>query len=125
MINRDKIMPKDQFYKLGYTDRRALMSHWRLIHSTAEIRKAMGLSNTAFYALLKRLDLPTNMNEWKDSQPSLLGESKVESPLKQYVEPVVEDVTFGIEITGTVKQSDITKLIELAKNNDLEIKMKG
>ena len=73
-IDRDKIMNRKQFYKLGRADQRALMAHWRIIFTTEQIKKELGISTTAFYALLKRLDLPTNLKAYKDSQPSLLGE---------------------------------------------------
>ena len=68
-IDRDKIMNRKQFYKLGRADQRSLMAHWRIAYSTEEIKKELGISTTAFYALLKRLDLPTNLKAYKDSQP--------------------------------------------------------
>lgn len=129
-IDRDVIMPKDQFYKLSKVDRRALMAHWRQIYLTEDIKKQLGLSTTAFYALLKRLDLPTNLTEHRDSQPSLLGEkpveaTKTETPVQNVVEQT-GTLTFGIEITGKIRQEDLDKVIDLARRNDgLEIRVKG
>lgn len=147
-IDRDKIMKKNQYYKLSYNDRRSLMQHWRLIHSTEDIKRGLGLSTTAFYALLKRLDLPTNLQTWRDSQPSLLGEgvtvkdmtevgAGIESnpnlsPQKQEKQEdgnkdsssklvptfVKEEVKLEVEIQGKIKAEDLYKIIELARSND-------
>ena len=46
-IDRDKIMNKDEFYKLPKADRRALMAHWRLVFDTEQIKKELGISTTA------------------------------------------------------------------------------
>ena len=116
MIDRDKILTRDDFYALGKNDRRELLGHWRMIHTTEQIKKGLGLSTTAFYSLLKRLDLPTNLNEFKDEQPSILKEIK--EP-KQEEEP-----TFNVEVTGSIRHSDIPKLLEIARNNNVEVKMK-
>ena len=86
-----------------------------MIHTTEQIKKGLGLSTTAFYSLLKRLDLPTNLNEFKDEQPSILKEIK---------EPKQEEPTFNVEVTGSIRHSDIPKLLEIARNNNVEVKMK-
>lgn len=122
-IDRDKIMKKDEFYKLGKADRRALMSNWRLIYPTSQIQKEMNISNTSFYSLLKRLDLPTNLLEWKSSQPSLLdGESK---PTKTPSEPqkhASETFEYEVRVTGRVGDEDLLELLKIAQSNkDLEI----
>jgi hypothetical protein len=36
----------------------------------------------------------------------------------------VPENIFGIEVKGTIKQSDVHKLLEIARSNDLEVKMK-
>ena len=123
-IDRDTVMRKEEFYKLSKSDKRALMQHWRLIHTTNHIKHELGLSTTAFYALLKRLDLPTDMQKWKDNQPSILGEDDVIAETVYVDEPKQEEQMFDIEVVGTTKQTDINKLIELARSNSLEIRMK-
>lgn len=133
-IDRDKIMHKDDFYKLPKADRRALMSHWRIIFTTEQIKKEMGISTTAFYALLKRLELPTNLNEWRNNQKSLLGEyssnddmgrhnseTTTESPVadkKEYRDSV------EISISGQVEISKLSEILDLIRENNLEIFIK-
>lgn len=134
-IDRDKIMTKDQFYKLSKVDRRALMAHWRQVYTTEEIKRQLNMSTTAFYALLKRLDLPTNLTAYRDNQPSLLGEKlsttqqstqNAVNMVEQSIEERNETITFGIEITGKIRQEDLDKVIDLARRNEgLEIRMKG
>ncbi len=119
MINKDKVMHRDEFYKLNYDDRRELLQHWRTLYPTSEIKRQMGISNTAFYSLLKRLDLPSNLGAYRDSMPSQLETIKDDIVLIEVPENI-----FGIEVKGTIKQSDVHKLLEIARNNDLEVKMK-
>lgn len=119
MINKDKVMHRDEFYKLNYNDRRELLQHWRTLYPTSEIKRQMGISNTAFYSLLKRLDLPSNLGAYRDSMPSQLETIKDDIVLIEVPENI-----FGIEVKGTIKQSDVHKLLEIARNNDLEVKMK-
>ena len=119
MINKDKVMHRDEFYKLNYSDRRELLQHWRTLYPTSEIKRQMGISNTAFYSLLKRLDLPSNLGAYRDSMPSQLETVKDDIVLIEVPENI-----FGVEVKGTIKQSDVHKLLEIARNNDLEVKMK-
>ena len=78
-IDRDKVMDRREFYRLPRSDQRSLMATWRLTKSTEQIKKEMNLSTTAFYSLLKRLDLPTNLKAHRDASPSLLGERAIEA----------------------------------------------
>lgn len=139
-IDRDKIMNRKQFYKLSRADQRTLMSHWRIAFTTEEIKKQMSLSTTAFYALLKRLDLPTNLKEYRDSQPSLLNEN---SYVKTNVatsnfNTVTESASVGnvsnvgnnnieisINIVGKVGVADLTTVLEFVKQYNLELSIKS
>lgn len=124
-IDRDKIMNRKQFYKLGRADQRALMAHWRIIFTTEQIKKELGISTTAFYALLKRLDLPTNLKAYKDSQPSLLGEDITHT--KTNSNPSTNpSKTFEVEIeaTGRVEIDELPSVLEFAKEHHLELTLK-
>ena len=123
-IDRDKIMNRKQFYKLGRADQRALMAHWRIVYSTEEIKKELGISTTAFYALLKRLDLPTNLKAYKDSQPSLLGEDITHT--KMHSNPSTSpSKAFEVEIgvTGRVDVNELPSVLEFAKEHHLELNL--
>ena len=121
-IDRDKIMNRKQFYKLGRADQRALMAHWRIIFTTEQIKKELGISTTAFYALLKRLDLPTNLKAYKDSQPSLLGED-ITHPKMNADQPTSPSNTLEIdvEVSGRVDVNELPSVLEFAKEHHLEL----
>ena len=124
-IDRDKIMNRKQFYKLGRADQRSLMAHWRIAYSTEEIKKELGISTTAFYALLKRLDLPTNLKAYKDSQPSLLSEDITHSKMNSNP-PTSSSKTFEVEVgvTGRVDVNELPSVLEFAKEHHLELTLK-
>ena len=124
-IDRDKIMNRKQFYKLGRTDQRALMAHWRIIFTTEQIKKELGISTTAFYALLKRLDLPTNLKAYKDAQPSLLGEDITHTKMNSNL-PTSPSKAFEVEVevTGRVDVNDLPSVLEFAKEHNLELTLK-
>ena len=122
-IDRDKIMNRKQFYKLGRADQRALMAHWRIVYSTEEIKKELGISTTAFYALLKRLDLPTNLKAYRDASPSLLGERDTEaSKMDSKVDSSSsDDIKCQIGLIGHVKINELPSVLEFAKEHHLEL----
>ena len=123
-IDRDKIMNRKQFYKLGRADQRALMAHWRIIFTTEQIKKELGISTTAFYALLKRLDLPTNLKAYKDSQPSLLGEDTTHTKMNSNP-PTSPSKAFEVEVgvTGRVDVNELPSVLEFAKEHHLELNL--
>ena len=125
-IDRDKIMNRKQFYKLGRADQRALMAHWRIIFTTEQIKKELGISTTAFYALLKRLDLPTNLKAYRDASPSLLGERDTEaSKMNSKVDSSSSDkIKCQIELIGHVKINELTDVLQFAREHNLEVSLK-
>ena len=124
-IDRDKIMNRKQFYKLGRADQRALMAHWRIIFTTEQIKKELGISTTAFYALLKRLDLPTNLKAYKDSQPSLLGED-ITHPKMNSNPPTnpSNEIKVEVGVIGRVDINELPSVLEFAKEHHLELTLK-
>ena len=61
-IDREKILERKYFHQLPRKTQRELMAYWRETFPTSVIRERMGYaSGTAFYNLLKRLKLPTNV----------------------------------------------------------------
>lgn len=124
-IDRDKIMNRKQFYKLGRADQRALMAHWRIIFTTEQIKKELGISTTAFYALLKRLDLPTNLKAYKDSQPSLLGED-IMHPKMNSNPPTSpsNEIKVEVSVIGRVDINELPSVLEFAKEHHLELTLK-
>ena len=124
-IDRDKIMNRKQFYKLGRADQRALMAHWRIIFTTEQIKKELGISTTAFYALLKRLDLPTNLKAYKDSQPSLLGEDIMHTKMNSNppTSPSNE-IKVEVSVIGRVDINELPSVLEFAKEHHLELTLK-
>ena len=124
-IDRDKIMNRKQFYKLGRADQRALMAHWRIIFTTEQIKKELGISTTAFYALLKRLDLPTNLKAYKDSQPSLLGEDVTHSKMNSNLPTSPSnEIKVEVSVIGRVDINELPSVLEFAKEHNLELTLK-
>ena len=118
-IDKDVIMHKDEFYKLNKHDRRELMKSWRERYATEEIKKQMEISTTSFYALLKRLDLPTNLQEYRDKQPSLLDTSS--EPQKSPSEPLECEV----RVIGKTDLQTLSELLKIVQEHDeLEITIK-
>ena len=118
-IDKDVIMHKDEFYKLNKHDRRELMQGWRERYATEYIKQQMNLSTTSFYALLKRLDLPTNLQEYRDSQPSLLDTSS--EPHKSPSEPLECEV----RVIGKTDLQTLSELLKIVQEHDeLEITIK-
>ena len=121
-IDRDKIMNRKQFYKLGRADQRALMAHWRIIFTTEQIKKELGISTTAFYALLKRLDLPTNLKAYKDSQPSLLGEDIMHPKMNSNLPTSPSnEIKVEVSVIGRVDINELPSVLEFAKEHHLEL----
>ena len=124
-IDRDKVMNKNEFYKLPFNDRKALMNHWRLVYDTETIKRELGISTTAFYSLLKRLGLPTDLRKYRDEQPSILGEDKPkqkESNINSKVDSSSsDDVKCQIGLVGHVKINELTDVLEFAKEHHLEL----
>ena len=121
-IDRDKIMNRKQFYKLGRADQRALMAHWRIIFTTEQIKKELGISTTAFYALLKRLDLPTNLKAYKDSQPSLLGEDITHTKMNSNLPTnPSNEIKVEVSVIGRVDINELPSVLEFAKEHHLEL----
>ena len=124
-IDRDKIMNRKQFYKLGRADQRALMAHWRIIFTTEQIKKELGISTTAFYALLKRLDLPTNLKAYKDSQPSLLGEYITHTKMNSNLPTSPSnEIKVEVSVIGRVDINELPSVLEFAKEHNLELTLK-
>lgn len=112
-------MHKDEFYKLNKHDRRELLQLWRSMYSTETIKKQMEISTTSFYALLKRLDLPTNLQEYRDKQPSLLDTSS--EPHKSPSEPLECEV----RVVGKADLETLSELLKIVQEHDeLEITIK-
>lgn len=127
-IDRDKIMNKKEFYKLPLNDRKALMNHWRLVYDTERIKRELGISTTAFYSLLKRLGLPTDLRKYRDEQPSLLGEDK-----PKQIEPKMNsnpptspsnEIKVEVSVIGRVDINELPSVLEFAKEHHLELTLK-
>lgn len=119
VIDKNVIMHKNDFYKLNKHDRRELLQLWRSMYSTETIKKQMEISTTSFYALLKRLDLPTNLQEYRDKQPSLLDTSS--EPNKSPSEPLECEV----RVIGRADLETLSELLKIVQEHDeLEITIK-
>lgn len=125
-IDRDKVMDRREFYRLPRSDQRALMATWRLTKSTEQIKKEMNLSTTAFYSLLKRLDLPTNLKAHRDAQPSLLNDN-IEVAKIDSNTPTSPSNDYNVEVSliGRVRIKDLPETLKMAHDLNLDITIKS
>lgn len=125
-IDRDRIMNKKELYRLPKKDQKALLNHWRLCYDTETIKKELGLSTTAFYSLLKRLGLPTNLKAHRDAQPSLLNDN-IEVTKIDSNTPISPSKAFDVEIgvTGRIDANELSNVIKMAHDLNLDITIKS
>ena len=82
------ILPRNEFFKLSYDERRYLMNYWRENFTTRLILDQMGYDNsTSLYKVIRRLGLPTDLRKHKDKQfKEQLSQAK---PLKDETRRVI------------------------------------
>lgn len=106
------ILNKQQFLALPKNQRRELMEFWRNNYSTKKIRKIMGYHNsTAFYNMLRSLDLPTNL--------SRLDNGNSVDTKKNFK----NSFTVHVVLTGDVDVNLLPELVTIAQRNELELKI--
>ena len=77
-FNPNYILERSEFFSLPRNIQRELMLYWRDNYSAKKIRKHMGYENgTAFYNLLKRLEVPTNLNNRSNTSADTEYSSKI------------------------------------------------
>jgi|tagenome__1003787_1003787.scaffolds.fasta_scaffold20964066_4 hypothetical protein len=54
----EEVLTVDEFEQLEIEDQKNRMQYWRSNYSNKEIQKKMGIANTPFYKIVKKLDLP-------------------------------------------------------------------
>ena len=106
------ILNKQEFLALPKNQRRELMEFWRNNYSTKKIRKVMGYHNsTAFYNMLRSLDLPTNL-----SRPDNGGNVDTKKISKSLF-------TVHVVLAGDVDVNLLPELVSIAQQNQLELKI--
>ena len=98
------ILPRNEFFKLSYDERRYLMNYWRENFTTKTIMSFMGYENsTSLYKVIRRLGLPTDLRKHKDKQfKEQLSQAK---PLKDETRRVISAaIKDTIEPTPTVNE---------------------
>ena len=98
------ILPRQEFFKLSYDERRYLMNYWRENFTTRLILDQMGYDNsTSLYKVIRRLGLPTDLRKHKDRQfKEQLSQAK---PLKEETRKVISVAAKDtVEPTPTVNE---------------------
>ena len=114
VLDANIILTRKEFLALPKEQRRELMQYWRNNYSTKKIRKVMGYQNsTAFYNMLKSLDLPTNLAKL-DSQ----NEFDTKKNLKNS-----SGVHVHVVLIGDVDVDLLPELYRLAQQNQLQLKI--
>lgn len=114
VLDANIILTRKEFLALPKEQRRELMQYWRNNYSTKKIRKVMGYQNsTAFYNMLKSLDLPTNLAKL-DSQNELDTKKNLKNS---------SDVHVHVVLIGDVDVDLLPELYRLAQHNQLQLKI--
>lgn len=114
VLDANIILTRKEFLALPKEQRRELMQYWRSNYSTKKIRKVMGYQNsTAFYNMLKSLDLPTNLAKL-DSQNELDTKKNLKNSSGVHVHVV---------LIGDVDVDLLPELYRLAQQNELQLKI--
>lgn len=114
VLDANIILTRKEFLALPKEQRRELMQYWRNNYSTKKIRKVMGYQNsTAFYNMLKSLDLPTNLAKL-DSQNELDTKKNLKNSGGVHVHVV---------LIGDVDVDLLPELYRLAQQNQLQLKI--
>jgi hypothetical protein len=114
VLDANIILTRKEFLALPKEQRRELMQYWRSNYSTKKIRKVMGYQNsTAFYNMLKSLDLPTNLAKL-DSQNELDTKKNLKNSSGVHVHVV---------LIGDVDVDLLPELYRLAQQNQLQLKI--
>lgn len=95
------VLPRSDFFKLGFDEKRYLMAYWRENYTTNHIMKQMGYNNsTALYKAIKRLGLPTDLRKEKDrlAQEKLKELKPLSSSTKKIVSAGAKDTTDDTQV---------------------------
>lgn len=145
-LNPNYILERSEFFSLPRNIQRELMLYWRDNYSAKKIRKHMGYENgTAFYNLLKRLEVPTNLsnrNSTRSDTDEVTNKSfEIVVPVTtEQTNTIEEDVTevsqeqvqesnvvkqepsadLMVTLQGTITLNDVPQVIKLAQDIGLE-----
>ena len=134
-IDREKILERKYFHQLPRKTQRELMAYWRENYPTGTIRERMGLSGTAFYNLLKRLKLPTNVqrvriedNFLEDDLPVIQDENPINTINSVMGKNLENESNFEVRVSifGEVNVSihDLPNLVLEAHEKGFELEIK-
>lgn len=135
-LDREKILERKDFHKLPRKTQRELMEYWRENFPTSVIRERMGYaSGTAFYNLLKRLKLPTNVarvrvddDYLEDDLPVIQDENSINN-INSVIEKNLENesnIEVKVTLFGEVNVSihDLPNLVLEAHEKGFELEIK-
>lgn len=135
-INREKILERKYFHQLPRKTQRELMAYWRENFPTSVIRERMGYnSGTAFYNLLKRLKLPTNVQrirvddfDYTEDTPVIQDENPINTINSVMGKNLENESNFEVRVSifGEVNVSihDLPNLVLEAHEKGFELEIK-
>ena len=132
-VDKDTILERKYFHQLPRKTQKELMAYWRETFPTSVIREKMGYaSGTAFYNLLKRLKLPTNVARIRvdddlleDDLPVIQDENTTNSVMGKNLENE-SNFEVRVSIFGEVNVSihDLPNLVLEAHEKGFELEIK-
>ena len=132
-IDRNVILERKYFHRLPRKTQRDLMAYWRENFPTSTIREKMGYNSaTAFYNLLKRLKLPTNVQRVRieddfleDDLPVIQDENDINQTLEKNLESE-SNIEVRVTLFGEVSVNihDLPNLVVEAHEKGFELEIK-
>lgn len=130
-VDKNIILERKHFHQLPRKTQRELMEYWRETFPTSVIRERMGYaSGTAFYNLLKRLKLPTNVarvrvddDYLQDDLPIIQDENPTNSVMGKNLENE-SNIEVRVSLVGEVNIHDLPELVVKAHENGFELEIK-
>lgn len=127
MNNQNNILEnltREEFLNLPKEQQRDLMAYWRENYPAKTIRQTLGYHNsTSFYNLLKRLDLPTNLSRTDEEEVS--NDKQVVQSTQKKLKNEPKSFEMHVSLVGDIDVNDLPRLLILAKENNLEVKIEN
>ena len=117
-------LTKEEFLNLPKEQQHDLMAYWRENYPAKTIRQVLGYHNsTSFYNLLKRLDLPTNLSRTDEEEVS--NDKQVVEITQKKLKNEPKSFELHVSLVCDVDVNDLPRLLMLAKENNLEVKIEN
>lgn len=129
-LNKDNILERKEFHRLPRKIQRELMEYWRETYPTNMIKERMGYASaTAFYNLLKRLKLPTNVaririeDDYETEETETRPDTDISSIIEKIYKNDATDIKIKVSLEGEINLKDLPDLVLQTHEKGFELKI--